>query len=512
MSEGDGAAAPSQATPPEAPVASQVEVVAGGDRVAGALAGDVGSYDADPTCSRVRACGNGVIDPGEDCDGANLNGATCVGLGFTADCGGDPLCLQASLTCSDNCRFDLRGCTAARGDEPVRFVDNGDGTVTDRLTNLMWEKKCQGAGCSFDHNVHTKLDWKSAASWWLDKLNSDRLRGYAGHANWRLPTIRELQTILIEPWPCRSNPCIDERLFGAGLTGAGPYWSALSLTHNPTRGWHVGFNNGKAETEAKRTSFYVRAVRTVGVDVEPPAHSGELAAWSDGRDDPGCSWVRLCGNGLLDAAEGCDGLDLDGQTCASMGFSGDCGSERYCVTPSLSCSSACAFNLTGCSSLDGTEPQRFVEHGDGTISDRLTGLMWERKCGGEGCPAAHDVGEKVAWRQAASEWIDELNVEQGSGYGGYHDWRLPTIAELRSLMLEPWPCTRGPCIEPALLGLESPAGVSYWSATTFDAGKSRAWSLLLSDGEAEAQAKQTELRVLAVRRGVRHAVSQLASR
>jgi hypothetical protein len=346
----------------------------------------------------------------------------------------------------------------------------------------------------------------------VEKLNHERLRGYAGHANWRLPTIRELQTLLVEPWPCRSNPCIDEDMFGVGLTGSGSYWSGISLTRNPALGWHVAFNNGKAETEAKRTSFYVRAVRTIDVDAPVSNGADDLAAWSRGRVDPGCSWVRLCGNGLLDAAERCDGLDVDGQTCASMGFSGDCGSDRYCVTQSLSCSSACAFDFTGCSSNSDGERPRFAAHDDGTITDRLTGLMWEQKCSGEGCPAAHAADTKLAWREAASAWIDDLNAEQGGGYGGYHDWRLPTIGELRSLMLDPWPCTGGPCIDSTLLGLESAIGLSYWSATTFDADKSRAWSWYLSDGDTEAQVKQQELHVLAVRRGVRHTVSLLASR
>jgi hypothetical protein len=43
-------------------------------------------------------CGNGVLDAGEECDGTNLNGATCGG------CTGQP-------TCSASCRLDYSGCT-----------------------------------------------------------------------------------------------------------------------------------------------------------------------------------------------------------------------------------------------------------------------------------------------------------------------------------------------------------------------------------------------------------------
>jgi len=51
------------------------------------------------------ACGNGVIEAGEQCDGANLGGATCVGLGFPT----------GSLACGPACLFDTSGCVAFRG-------------------------------------------------------------------------------------------------------------------------------------------------------------------------------------------------------------------------------------------------------------------------------------------------------------------------------------------------------------------------------------------------------------
>ncbi len=48
-------------------------------------------------------CGNGVIDPGESCDGANLGGATCQSLGFTG----------GTLACSSSCAYNTSGCTQA---------------------------------------------------------------------------------------------------------------------------------------------------------------------------------------------------------------------------------------------------------------------------------------------------------------------------------------------------------------------------------------------------------------
>jgi hypothetical protein len=48
-------------------------------------------------------CGNGQIDPGEDCDTGNLNGATCS----SATMGAGP---SGVLKCAPNCTFDLGGC------------------------------------------------------------------------------------------------------------------------------------------------------------------------------------------------------------------------------------------------------------------------------------------------------------------------------------------------------------------------------------------------------------------
>ena len=53
------------------------------------------------TASSGSPCGNGVVDPGEDCDGAALGTATCATLGFSA----------GTLACTAQCKFDTSGCT-----------------------------------------------------------------------------------------------------------------------------------------------------------------------------------------------------------------------------------------------------------------------------------------------------------------------------------------------------------------------------------------------------------------
>ncbi|MFI3169591.1 MAG: DUF1566 domain-containing protein [Faecalibacterium sp.] len=61
----------------------------------------------------------------------------------------------------------------------------------------------------------------------------------------------------------------------------------------------------------------------------------------------------------------------------------------------------------------------YTDNGDGTVSDNVTGLMWEQ-----------DPGEKQTWPEAV-ELLEEINT---TSYLGYTDWRIPTIKELFSLV------------------------------------------------------------------------------
>ena len=66
--------------------------------------GDPSTGDGDPT--NGEPCGNGIIDPGEECDGGNLNGSSCAAQGFDGGAlGCDPVV----------CVFDTSGCTTDPG-------------------------------------------------------------------------------------------------------------------------------------------------------------------------------------------------------------------------------------------------------------------------------------------------------------------------------------------------------------------------------------------------------------
>jgi len=62
----------------------------------------------------------------------------------------------------------------------------------------------------------------------------------------------------------------------------------------------------------------------------------------------------------------------------------------------------------------------FVDHGDGTVTDRATGLVWSRA----------DSGAGMDWEHALA-WVQQKNRES---YLGHSDWRLPSAKELQSLV------------------------------------------------------------------------------
>lgn len=160
----------------------------------------------------------------------------------------------------------------------ARYVDNGDGTVTDNYTGLQWEKKTtavgSGANLADPHDVDNPYDWSSAGTAangpaftdFLSQLNACTSPDgvavtavFGGHCDWRLPTIAELKAIRLAPFLCGTSPCIDP-VFGP--TQANFYWSSTTDTGNPNLAWLVNFDTGDVNPGFKTSAFApVRAVR-----------------------------------------------------------------------------------------------------------------------------------------------------------------------------------------------------------------------------------------------------------
>jgi len=153
-----------------------------------------------------------------------------------------------------------------------RFNVNGDGTLTDNQTGLMWELEtsaCKGeVTCVTDKYTWTAGDRDRTGTLYtkfLATLNADvsasgHTSCFANHCDWRIPSSVELQTIAEPDSPtCGGGPpCIDAAF---GPTQAYYYWSATTRADDPTIAWVLNFGVGDIAIGGKPLELYARAVR-----------------------------------------------------------------------------------------------------------------------------------------------------------------------------------------------------------------------------------------------------------
>jgi hypothetical protein len=173
---------------------------------------------------------------------------------------------------------------AQKGKPAPRFIDNGNGTITDSQTGLMWEKKtaCALPSASDIHCVKNRYQWSTDHNNPNGSLFTDFLRRinatistspdgvnvadvcFAGHCDWRVPNVAELQTIVKAPYPsCETAgpvPCIDS-IFGP--TEADGYWTSTKDAVVVDGAWDVSFFNGAVNGNVGvNLTLFVRAVRS----------------------------------------------------------------------------------------------------------------------------------------------------------------------------------------------------------------------------------------------------------
>lgn len=142
------------------------------------------------------------------------------------------------------------------------FIDNGDGTVTDNLTGLTWEK------LSNDDSLHDRDDaytWTDAMQVKVAKLNDGS--GFADHTDWRVPNRRELETLvdlsaqIPATFPEFDGSCSPGCDIGAcSCTPHEPFWTS-SPYPDTLFAWAVDFYDGNIPSLAKGEKHHVRAVR-----------------------------------------------------------------------------------------------------------------------------------------------------------------------------------------------------------------------------------------------------------
>ena len=320
-----------------------------------------------------------------------------------------------------------------------RFTDNGDGTVTDNLTSMVWAKdanlmKTRDPG--FDNDL--TFSWVSstagdgAVMWqhaldYIKKLNTEN---YLGYNDWRLPNINELNSLIdlqkTSPALPSSHPFTN--LQYSNSSNWIRYWSSTTSVAFPDNAFSVDMDSGDASGVAagKVAPFYVWPMR-------------------------GGEWSGVYSNIPKTGQTSC--YDYRGTTipCAGTGQDGEL--------------------LKGVSSPS----PRFTDNANGTVTDNLTGLIWTKAANNPG-PAACVPDAVYATWQGALDFVGCLNT---NSYLGYSDWRLPNREELASLLDHQNELPMLPAGHPFNnLG----ASYNYWTSSTRYGKPSDVWFVQMDYG------------------------------
>ena len=266
------------------------------------------------------------------------------------------------------------------------YQDNGDGTITDLNTGLMWQKSPDRNGDGII-NYDDKLLYDEA----VDSAASFNLAGYN---DWRLPTIKE-QYSLIMYYGAEPNP---------SATSQG-----TAVPYIDTDYFDFGYGDLSVERiiDAQYATSTIYVSRTMG------------------------------GNKTMFGVNFADGR-IKGYPAEGPMW------KKYYV-----------MYVRGNPNYGKSE---YVDNGDGTITDKATGLMWMQ----------NDNGEGVLWENA-------LSYAEGFEYAGYTDWRLPNAKELQSIVdYKRSPSTTSSAAIDSLFNctqITNEAGEDdypfYWTGTTF---------------------------------------------
>lgn len=290
-------------------------------------------------CTSVAkaVCGNKVIETGETCDGTTLGGKTCTSLGFTG----------GTLACSSTCQVNTASCT-----KPTtsvcgnRTLESGEqcesGTLNGQsCTALGFTGGTLGctSSCQFNTSACTKIQedvcgnrvLESGEQCEVSTLNGESCQslGYSGGS-------------LGCSSSCRYNTsnCKVSSMCGNAVINTGEQCDSWRL-------------NGKTCQSFGYTGGTLRCSSFCGYD------------FSSCTGTP----PSVCGNRSLEPGEKCEAGTLNGQSCASLGFSGG----------TLGCTSSCQFNTSACTQIQyNVCGNRILEKGEQCEAGTLNGYSCKK--------------------------------------------------------------------------------------------------------------------------------------
>jgi len=275
------------------------------------------------------------------------------------------------------------------GNSP-KYINNGNGTITDMVTGLMWQQ-------TPDRNGDGTINSSDKVTYTQAVAGASSCKT-GGHTDWRLPTIKELYSLIM-------------------FSGLDP--------------------NVEATSSAGLTPFIDTTYFKFGY--------GDVAAGDRIIDGNFVSSTKVVSKTCGESVDAVFGVNFaDGRIKGyPIIFPGKLTTNIFYV------------RYVRGNTEYGTN--KFVDNGNGTISDNATGLMWMQNDSEKGM-----------------NWQDALNYAENKQFAGFSDWRLPSTKELQSIV----DYTRSPkttnsaAINPIFIctKITNEAGIYdypfYWSNTT----------------------------------------------
>lgn len=311
----------------------------------------------------------------------------------------------------------------------TRFTDNGDGTVTDHLTGLVW---LQNASC------FSATDWATALTT-ANGLASGAcgLTDGSTAGQWRLPNINELESLVDVS---QSNPAVTPTNQFLSIKTDQAYWSSTTYTALTTNAMAIRFTDGR----------WINGIDAGDASFNNAKSTSTNYMWA----------VKSGGAGTI-------------QLLATGAFAGSGGGSGASFGPRDDASLQMGVRFTS---------PRFIDNGNGTLSDSVTGLIWLKQAD---CINATWTGALAATNSLAS---GQCGLTDASTAG---QWRMPNRNEMLSLS------DRAPTFPQAnyFNGIAGAGGTVtgpviftsfkvsdyYWTSTTDVADPTQAWAIYSCD-------------------------------
>lgn len=347
---------------------------------------------ADPACTGNAACGagagmcgDGVRNIGETCDSTDFGTSTCQALGFSG----------GSLGCSADCQSLVTSACTGSGS----LLSCGDGVLDPGETcdgTAMAGASCETVGSFNGGSLSCRSDCTG-----YDTSGCTTLGG-SGCGNNSLDAGEVCDGSALNGESCQS----------LGFEQGGTLACALSCQRFDTSACQSAATCGDGTREGPEQCDGADLGGATCASLGQGFNGGSLGCTSSCTfDTRQCQSPQSCGNGVAEGSEVCDGPDLGGATCTSEGFAGG----------TLVCNAACTgFSTTGCQALtacgNGT-----IDAGEACDGANLAGESCQTlgyKAGSLGCDAGcgFDTSQCSGYPNCGNGTADGLDACDGESW------------------------------------------------------------------------------------------------